>query len=95
MFAISLGGNILLFIPLGFFLKYFIWKEHIIVLLYACAISVSIELCQLIFHLGVCDIDDVILNSVGAFTGILFCGLVHKRYWKDKRLPNLDCKNSI
>ena len=84
MFAISLGGNILLFIPLGFFLKYFIGKKNGIVLMYTIIISVCIELTQLIFHSGVCDIDDVLLNSAGAFVGILFFNLVYQKCRKDK-----------
>lgn len=77
IFAEGLIGNFLLFIPLGFFLKFFIARSNSTLLLYALALSVLIELIQLIFHWGVCDIDDVILNSIGALAGIGLCAALH------------------
>lgn len=77
IFAEGLIGNFLLFVPVGFFLKFFIARSNSTTLLYAMLLSVLIEVIQLIFHLGVCDIDDVILNSMGAFAGICLCTALH------------------
>lgn len=77
VFTESLAGNFILFIPLGFFLRFFISHKKLTLLLYGMALSMLIELIQLIFHLGVCDIDDVILNSAGTFAGIALCSFFH------------------
>ncbi|MDE3248481.1 MAG: VanZ family protein, partial [Bacteroidota bacterium] len=34
--------------------------------------SFSIECIQYIFHIGVADIDDILLNTLGALTGTFF-----------------------
>lgn len=80
MFFISIAGNFLLFIPFGFLsCLLFPKKTKRIIFFYAVTTSVLIELTQLIFHLGVCDIDDVILNGLGAFAGILIFNLLFKK----------------
>ena len=68
---INLGGNVILFVPLGFFLprvspclqKY--WKAILATVL----IITAVELTQLFTLLGSCDIDDLILNVIGATLG--------------------------
>lgn len=69
--VINLAGNVVMFIPLGFFLpRVFpklrrLWKT-----LLATGLSISlIEIIQLFTLLGSCDIDDLILNLVGAAIG--------------------------
>lgn len=79
IFAEGIAGNFLLFVPVGFFLRVFIPRKNFTLLLYGLALSVSIELTQLFFHAGVCDIDDVILNGLGTFAGIGLCCVVHGR----------------
>jgi glycopeptide antibiotics resistance protein len=74
----NVGGNILLFIPLGFLIP-IIWKNvrHMKqILLIGMGVSVTIELLQLLesFVGGwgrVTDIDDVICNAFGAVLGYL------------------------
>ena len=79
VFAISLAGNFLLFLPLGFFLRYFFTKmPSSRIFLLAVFISIAIELLQLVFHAGVCDIDDVILNGIGALAGIYLYTSINK-----------------
>ena len=69
--VINLLGNILMFIPLGFLLpRAFprlgrLWKT----LLTAVGIVVTVEVLQMLTLLGTCDIDDLILNTVGAGMG--------------------------
>lgn len=71
-FALSnVLGNIVLFIPLGVYLTLFnrdkrLYKNVLWIIL----ISSSAESLQYIFKIGACDIDDVILNSLGGFIGI-------------------------
>jgi glycopeptide antibiotics resistance protein len=74
---IILGGNILLFLPYGFLLTDILHKKNdrtrtavfFIVLSTAAALSIFIEVNQYYFTYRVANIDDVILNSSGAFVG--------------------------
>lgn len=67
-FARNILGNLAVFIPLGFFLPV-LWKKQrnlILFFLSAALLSCLIEGVQLALMIGVCDIDDVILNTAGA-----------------------------
>ncbi|PTL39486.1 VanZ family protein [Alkalicoccus saliphilus] len=74
---IILGGNILLFFPYGFLLTDILHRKNdrtrtavfLIVLSTAAALSVFIEVNQYYFTYRVANIDDVILNTSGAFIG--------------------------
>lgn len=69
--VINLFGNVIMFVPLGFFLPAVFPKARpfrrsmVTALLILCAV----EMIQLITLLGSLDIDDVILNMVGAALG--------------------------
>ena len=67
----NLLGNILLFVPFGYFLpKLFPGLRSF--LLTAAAVTVTIccvEILQVLFTVGTCDIDDLILNLLGASMG--------------------------
>ena len=61
-------GNIIILMPLGFYLPFLI-KKMAILKNFAITVSgmiISIELLQFIFRVGSLDIDDFILNLVGA-----------------------------
>lgn len=68
--------NLFLFVPLGLSLpyvlsikqgKYMIIKSIVIGLIF----SVIIELCQFYFCVGTCEVDDIIMNTIGLFIGTL------------------------
>lgn len=68
---INLVGNVVMFIPLGYFLPA-LWprlRQFFSILLSAVAIIVFIELCQYFSNLGSCDVDDFILNIPGVLVG--------------------------
>ncbi|WP_343248330.1 VanZ family protein [Diplocloster hominis] len=71
-FALSnVLGNIVLFIPLGIYLTLFHRDKRIFKnLLWIVIISLTVEIIQYTFRLGIGDIDDIILNSLGGFLGI-------------------------
>ncbi len=75
-------GNILMFMPYPFFL-YFLFdiKNKFSILLYAFTLSSGIELVQYIRGIGVTDIDDVLLNTFGAYLGILLVQVFRKWKW--------------
>ena len=65
------GLNILLFVPFGYLLP-LLWKRAERwwkVVLCGFVLSLLIELTQLMTHLGMFDLDDLMNNSLGAFLG--------------------------
>lgn len=72
---VNLGGNVILFIPLGFFLRALfpklnkLWRT-----LLAAALTVTVvETAQLLLLVGSCDIDDLLLNLLGTAIGYALC----------------------
>lgn len=62
--------NILLFFPFGVYLKMLDIPSRRAVLT-GFLFSLGMELCQLIFALGACDITDLITNTTGTAAGVL------------------------
>jgi glycopeptide antibiotics resistance protein len=68
----NLAGNILLFVPLPFVISLlYKAKNRKSILLIAVGVSVVIELIQYTFMIGVADIDDILLNTMGAVLGLI------------------------
>ena len=83
--VVNLGGNVLMFVPLGFLLpgvgprlRRFGW-----LLLGAVLLIVSVELIQWLSLLGSCDVDDLILNLAGIGLGFALWKWIHR--------PRPDC----
>lgn len=76
---VNLVGNIIIFIPLGFYVKALI-KKNFPTLLITFFIPVLIEATQYLWAVGISDIDDVILNVIGEWLGVFFCYLLNKIY---------------
>jgi len=71
MFICQLLPNILLFIPVGILLDGALPKRNLVsLILIGVGISLCIELVQLFVHVGICDIDDLISNSLGGILGV-------------------------
>lgn len=68
--GLNLGGNILLLVPVGFLLPFIwqniSWKKTLLISVVA---GLLIEGMQVIFQVGIFDIDDVILNALGVMVG--------------------------
>ena len=64
-------GNILLFIPFGMFLRYYFKLKIISLIFITILYSLSIEVIQILIN-RVFDIDDIILNLIGAIIGYYF-----------------------
>lgn len=78
-------GNIVIFTPLGLYLPLLINKNNSFLKnVFAVAlISLSIEIIQFVFAIGISDIDDIILNTVGGALGIAIFNLLS--FWiKDR-----------
>lgn len=80
----NLLGNIVVFMPMAYFLPYFFKKlrKGLYFLMTMVMIVFIIECLQVILRLGSGDIDDLFLNVLGALGmyGILKCW-----YWKDRK----------
>lgn len=78
---INLAGNVVMFIPLGFFLP-LLWKKQRKfwrTLLSTAGIILLVELTQMFTLVGSCDTDDLILNLLGAAIGYGFYKIITKK----------------
>ncbi len=85
-FIVNIFGNILAFAPFGFVLP-IISKDtrkmtHITLL--SLEFSFTIELIQLIFRIGVFDVDDVLMNTLGGMVGGICFFICYKFSKKSK-----------
>ena len=72
IFLNNVIGNIMVFVPLGVYLVLFKKDKRIIInMLLIFMASVFIEIVQWIFGVGIADVDDIILNSLGGLVGII------------------------
>lgn len=71
MFLLNTVGNVLAFMPLGFFLPVIrgTRRGFFLVLLAGFMFSVCVECCQLLFAVGSFDVDDMLLNTIGTAVG--------------------------
>lgn len=71
--AINILGNVLIFIPIGLLVSVLTPNRHKgwLAFLIGLAISLTIELIQLSFIIRIFDVDDLILNSSGAWLGFI------------------------
>ncbi len=74
-------GNTVLFMPLGFFLPCLLKKICSLkkLLISVTIIILAIELVQLFFVLGSFDVDDIILNCLGASAGYWLYGHIRQK----------------
>lgn len=69
----NLAGNVVVFIPFGFLLPYVMesGRNFFVMLLNAFLFVAGIEVFQLFSAFGAFDVDDILLNCVGAVLGYL------------------------
>ena len=79
--VINLAGNVVMFIPLGFLLPKVSARQRKLwrTLLTTALIILLVEILQLFSLRGSCDIDDVILNTIGSALGYGFYALFRKK----------------
>lgn len=80
----NVGGNILLFLPMGIILYEFLGKRNMFFYLFTgFLLSLTVETLQLTTHTGTFDVDDLIWNTTGTVLGFLI--------WK--KIRELLCSN--
>ena len=69
----QISANVLMFIPIGILLAHSVgWRS----ILFGFVFSMAIELCQLVFHCGFSELDDVIHNTLGVCAGYIIYNLI-------------------
>ena len=70
----NLAGNVLIFLPFGFFLPMASrYRSFFVTIFYSFALSFLVETFQLLTQVGSFDVDDLLLNTLGGAIGyILF-----------------------
>lgn len=70
--ATNVFGNILIFVPMAVALRLYFERQTLLRAAFSvCMMSVAVEVVQLILGIGACDIDDVILNTLGGLIGAI------------------------
>ena len=80
-FCVNLFGNLALFFPWGVLLPMLdkrLKNAKSFFLLTACVI-IAVELLQLVFKVGICDVEDFILNMLGAAIGYLITRILTQK----------------
>ena len=87
--ATNLLGNVLIFLPFGFFMpmasKY---RSFFSTSFYSLALSLVVEISQLFMKVGCFDVDDLLLNTIGGMLGYIaftVCNVIRRNYAKKKR----------
>ncbi|MDF2611212.1 MAG: VanZ family protein [Lachnospiraceae bacterium] len=72
-FLVNIIGNVFAFAPFGFVLPIISPqnRKFLNVILLSFEFSLTIELIQLLFKVGIFDVDDILMNTVGGFIGYL------------------------
>lgn len=81
--GLNLAGNLLLLAPIGFLMPagFPEIRRNAIFMLALCT-SLSIEIIQHIFQIGIFDVDDVLLNGLGFILGYRFSTLLPCNWYK-------------
>lgn len=84
--VLNLGGNILAFIPFGFFRPVIGRRKHSFIRtsVQGCLFSCIVEFTQLITNVGSFDVDDIILNTLGVILGYIIFLLFGLCIWRRK-----------
>lgn len=82
--VLNLGGNILAFMPFGFFRPVISRKKSgfFKTLIEGCLLSCVVEVIQLLTNVGSFDVDDIILNTLGVFLGYIAFVLCKIIIWR-------------
>lgn len=79
-FLFNVGGNLIMLYPLGIFIPLLYNNKNNLKDIFKLSLlsTLSIEIIQLLFNVGSFDIDDIILNTLGAVLGYLTYKLITK-----------------
>ena len=96
----NLAGNVLIFVPFGFFMPMAsrAWnRSFFLTVFYSFGISFFVEVFQLLTKVGSFDVDDLLLNTAGGLCGyILFalCNVIRRSYVEKRQRERQTKKKS-
>ncbi|TAH73840.1 MAG: VanZ family protein [Anaerolineaceae bacterium] len=78
-FIVNIFGNVIAFMPYGFLLPLLnkVYRKFYIIVILSFIFSLVIETAQLLLKVGVFDVDDILMNSLGGILGYLIFWLIH------------------
>ena len=79
-FIYNVVGNIVLFIPFGFFIYIKCGKNKTKALLTVFIMTLGVEFIQGFIPYRLCDIDDIILNTFGGYIGIIISNILYSKF---------------
>lgn len=81
-FIVNIAGNIFAFSPFGFILPIISAhnRKFFNVILLSVELTLSIEIIQLLFKVGIFDVDDILLNTIGSVLGYIVFAICYKLY---------------
>lgn len=80
-------GNIFFFTTITFLIANYAKKnKYLLMTIIPILISISAEAMQFIFKIGDCDIDDVILNSLGTIIGVLIYKFIFEKLFLEEKI---------
>ncbi len=88
----NLVGNVVCFMPFGFFLPnmYGVFRRHgSLVILFGFLLTCTVETLQMLTRVGAFDVDDILLNTCGAVLGYLLnrvCRLLRRKLHAKKKI---------
>lgn len=84
----NLFGNVLIFVPFGFFLPMASrYRSFSAAVLYSFSLSLGVETFQLLTKVGSFDVDDLLLNTIGGAVGyivFIICAAIRRRHVAEK-----------
>ncbi len=85
-FIVNIFGNVLAFVPFGFVLPIISISNRKLlnITLLSLEFSLTIELIQLIFKVGIFDVDDILMNTMGGILGGI-CFIICRKLVKSIR----------
>ena len=82
----NLLGNVLIFLPFGFFMPMASKRRSFFATtFYSLLLSVIVEISQLFMQVGSFDVDDLFLNTIGGMLGFIafaVCNVIRRNYAK-------------
>lgn len=81
-FIVNILGNVIAFMPYGFLLPLLnrAYRKLYLIAILSVFFSLVIETAQLLLRVGVFDVDDIFMNSLGGILGYLIFLIIHPIY---------------
>lgn len=81
-FIVNICGNVIAFMPYGFLLPLLnrAYRKFYLIVILSILFSLIIETAQLLLKVGVFDVDDILMNSLGGVLGYVVFVITHSIY---------------